>query len=178
MGPQALARHAAVSLAVFALLPDAASAQPCMGDQDCDDGNVCTRDVCSAGTCTFPPEPDTDADGICDPADNCPFRFNPGQEDFGDVGFFDPNGRPDGIGDVCQCGDLTGNAFVDFFDIVAMRFLQVEAITLYQDDLERCSVIGGPDDCNMADAVVIARAVVMPPLPPGVSQVCRAAVGP
>ena len=150
-----------------------------MGDQDCDDGNVCTIDVCSAGTCAFPPEPDTDGDGICDPADNCPFRFNPGQEDQGNVGpFVPPPGVQDGIGDVCQCGDLTGNHFVDFFDIVAMRFLQIEASAYSQDNLDRCSVIGGPDDCNMADAVVIARAVAMPPLPPGVSQVCRAAVGP
>ena len=42
--------------------------------------------------------PDADGDGIEDPLDNCPFDFNPGQED----SFEEP-----GVGDACDCPCFT-----------------------------------------------------------------------
>jgi len=33
--------------------------QPCTLDSQCDDGNPCTQNVCAAGSCTNPPEPNT-----------------------------------------------------------------------------------------------------------------------
>ena len=120
---------------------------------------------------------DSDGDGVCDSLDNCVFRANPGQDDGGNVG---PSGAPmpDGIGDVCQCGDLTGNTFVDFFDVVGIRFYSIETSTPSAADLERCSAIGPPDSCDPEDQVVIARVSELTPLGPGVTQGCRAAVGP
>jgi hypothetical protein len=56
---------------------------------------------------------DTDADGVDDAEDNCPYWSNPGQSD---VGGFDSD-TPDGIGDACQCGDVSGDGIVDLRDV-------------------------------------------------------------
>jgi hypothetical protein len=53
----------------------------CQSDADCnDDGNPCTADVCdiAGGVCLHSPLPDSDGDGVCDPADNCPGLPNSG----------------------------------------------------------------------------------------------------
>lgn len=55
-------------------------------------------------------EVDTDGDGIPDPADNCPYVFNPDQAD--SVG--------DGVGDACRSrlvGDLNNDGVVDLDDL-------------------------------------------------------------
>jgi hypothetical protein len=47
----------------------------CQNDAQCDDdGNPCTKDVCqiASGQCQHLPQPDSDGDGLCDDADNCP----------------------------------------------------------------------------------------------------------
>lgn len=51
------------------------------------------------------PIQDTDHDGVTDQFDNCPFVSNANQLDTGGLGF---TTTPDGIGNVCQCGDITG----------------------------------------------------------------------
>ncbi|MEW6049744.1 MAG: hypothetical protein AB1644_01595 [Candidatus Zixiibacteriota bacterium] len=78
-----------------------------------------------------PVVPDTDGDGIPDDQDNCPFDYNPGQEDgdldgVGDVCDncpYDYNPLQedtdgDGIGDSCCCINVTGNCDGDPADLV------------------------------------------------------------
>ena len=55
----------------------------------------------------FSPFHDCDADGVADAVDNCPQRANPGQEDTGGIA----NAVADGIGNACQCGDVTANGW-------------------------------------------------------------------
>ncbi len=55
---------------------------------------------------------DTDGDGIFDEFDNCPYTPNASQTDSGGVA----TAGPDGIGDLCQCGDVTGEGQVNSFD--------------------------------------------------------------
>jgi hypothetical protein len=111
---------------------------------------------------------DTDGDGRSDPTDNCPFRANALQTDA------DGNGA----GDACQCGDVAGPSGPDglsnALDGRAIREHLVGRTPLPQALLDKCSVIGDADGCNLKDWVVLARA----PAPPGPEQICRAAVGP
>jgi hypothetical protein len=82
---------------------------------------------------------DTDGDGLCDDGpgdfctggantgckDNCKFISNPNQEDRGGL----PNpGGPDGKGDACQCGDVTGDGNVNGTDAT---FITRKALDLF-----------------------------------------------
>jgi hypothetical protein len=100
---------------------------------------------------------DLDGDSYASSEDNCPFTSNL-QEDIG--GFL--NSGPDGIGDLCQCGDATGNGSVSGGDDLSIwddldrmrRYL----VGLEPTDLsELCSVYGAPD-CSTTDLVVLYRA--------------------
>ncbi len=75
----------------------------CVTDADCDDGNDCTQDLCSAGTCSNPDEPGGTPCGdpsasACDNPDACDGlgACNPNQE---------LNGSPCDDGDVCTEDD-------------------------------------------------------------------------
>jgi hypothetical protein len=114
---------------------------------------------------------DTDADGIANAADNCPLRANAAQTD--------ANGN--GAGDACECGDVSGpttqpDGIVNASDRTALRQHLAASLTLAQPALDKGSVVGGADDCDIRDWTLSARAAGA--LPPGVAQVCRAAVGP
>jgi hypothetical protein len=111
---------------------------------------------------------DSDGDGSPDPTDNCRFRANASQSDA------DGNGA----GDACQCGDVAGASGPDGIsnplDGRAIREHLVGKTPLSQALLDKCSVIGDADGCNLKDWVVLAR---VPGLP-APEQICRAAVGP
>jgi hypothetical protein len=62
-------------------------------------------------------------------------------------------------------------------DLTSLRgFLAGGALSAEAQD--RCTVIGTAGPCQMLDAVVLARSVLGPDLPPGILDVCTAAVCP
>jgi hypothetical protein len=101
--------------------------------------------------------PDTDGDGRNDDDDNCPFVANPGQEDTGGLA----TSTPDGIGNACQCGDVTGNGIVNGQDA---NVIQRHGIDKSQSNPlflvpGNCDVSGN-DQCNGQDANAVKRAAL------------------
>ena len=113
---------------------------------------------------------DADSDGIPDGSDNCVFVANPGQEDLGGL----LGSGSDGIGDVCQCGDLNGDGRVDLLD-AAIYQRDLAGLSPEASNPELCSVAGGRLDCEVNDEWALREGLVG--ITPGVSQVCQAAVG-
>lgn len=73
-------------------------ATPVADGTPCSDGVACSGpDTCQSGACVSGPGADTDADGLCDGADNCPTTWNPSQLDL----------NLDGAGDACVTACLT-----------------------------------------------------------------------
>jgi hypothetical protein len=110
---------------------------------------------------------DTDGDALRDADDNCPFLQNPLQEDQGGLEV----GVGDGIGDPCQCGDLTDDGSIDAADLAAIR----EALggSTQPPAPEKCSVSGNIS-CDVLDMVVLQREFAG--LGPGVQQACSPAI--
>jgi hypothetical protein len=111
-----------------------------------------------------PASGDADGDLVPDAADNCAFTANPAQTDTGGVG---SGSVADGIGDACQCGDVSGDGRVTIADATAIvrSLLQPPTATLTSPEL--CDVGGAPtptnDVCTISDAVLIRRALLQPP---------------
>jgi hypothetical protein len=84
----------------------------------------------------------------CD--DNCPYRQNPGQEDLGGVGFAS---APDGIGNACQCGDVSGDGVITSADMARMQY-SLGAFPVPLPHPELCDV-GGTYACTSADLAVL-----------------------
>jgi len=107
---------------------------------------------------------DDDGDGVPDASDNCRYAENPGQEDRGGVGSGSP---PDGIGDACQCGDVSGDGRVTLSDalLVSRSLLVPPAASLARPAL--CDVAGvvspTASRCTISDAVTLRRALLSPP---------------
>lgn len=119
---------------------------------------------------------DFDRDGRADSVDNCAGVVNPGQEDRGGLGSFAANG----IGDLCECGDVNGNGAAHLNDgtLIRRRFAGLGP-GLARPEL--CNVAGDPDardadgdglrdDCTLADLVVLRRALLGKP--PGRGTAC------
>lgn len=102
---------------------------------------------------------DSDGDGVPDGIDNCPTAANPLQEDQGGVGSGSPG---DGIGDACQCGDVSGDGRVTVADAVLMTRSLLQPPTATMAHPDRCDV-GGSSGCSVADAVIVRRALLQPP---------------
>ena len=114
---------------------------------------------------------DGDGDGVPEPGDNCPNFANANQSDIGGIG---AASGPDGIGDACQCGDVSGNGRVTTADatLITRSLLVPPTAALTRPDL--CNV-GGSAACTTADAVIVTRALLVPPTAT-VQQVCAPAV--
>ena len=105
------------------------------------------------------PCPDTDKDGVCEIEDNCPFAPNPGQEDTGGVGAT----PPDGIGDACQCGDVTDDGRVTLVDFAQIRQFVASGGTVLPSSSfvpDKCDV-NGDQACSLADFTHTRTAVAL-----------------
>jgi hypothetical protein len=99
------------------------------------------------------PTGDFDLDGIEDALDNCPVTPNASQSDAGGV----DAATPDGIGDPCQCGDVTNNGRIEAADAVDLRrYLAGSLPTVAEPD--KCDV-GSSPACDLADATRLRRAL-------------------
>lgn len=94
---------------------------------------------------------DTDRDGVANEFDNCPFVANANQADNGGIG---SGNTPDGIGNACQCGDVTGEGQVNDTDAA---FIKRQALGLSAPLFlvpDNCDV-SGDGACNGIDGTLI-----------------------
>ncbi len=157
----------------------------CTGPEDCDDGDLCTDDVCTVdGFCTFPINYDTETE-CCDPLTGGITLIDDGNPCT--VGSCNPDGSvtltpvPDGpepacasgdpcfdgvcSGGVCDViprlyGDVDGNGVRNLFDI----FCVLDGIggdfstcSFEDDDVEPC---GGNGTINLLDVFAVLNAIV------------------
>jgi len=152
------------------------------GTEHCDDGNGLLGDGCNdaceieAGfACSGEPSAcsaiDTDGDTVPDQTDNCVLAANADQQDTGGLGV---NGPPDGIGDACQCGDVSGDGRITLSDAVIVQRSLLQPPTATPAKPALCDV-GGNAGCTLSDAVILRRALLQPPTAT-ISQACVAAV--
>lgn len=97
---------------------------------------------------------DTDRDGVANQFDNCPWTANANQLDNGGLG---TTTTPDGIGNACQCGDVTGEGQVNDTDaaFIKRQALGLAAVLFLVPD--NCDVTGD-GACNGTDATLIRHA--------------------
>lgn len=117
--------------------------------------------------------PDSDADGVADDVDNCPYVSNSGQEDEGGV----RSEMPDGIGNACQCGDVDGDGIVTQGDGELIQRCVVELPPCADGGPELLPSPGNCDVnddgvCNATDGVFVQRWALGLPNPPGIGQFC------
>jgi subtilisin family serine protease len=121
-------------------------------------GYSCDAPVISNGMAIeLSPCPDNDRDGVCEIQDNCPFALNPGQDDTGGVG----NSPSDGIGDACQCGDVTDDGRITLADFVQIRRYVASGGTILPSPSfvpDKCDV-NSDQSCSMADFVRVRQTV-------------------
>jgi hypothetical protein len=99
---------------------------------------------------------DWDGDGVANAGDNCPYATNPGQQDAGGINTVTPNG----VGDACECGDVSGNGKVNGQDANAIKRhgLAAEPNPLF---VMACNCdVSGSGDCNGQDANAVSRAAL------------------
>lgn len=96
-------------------------------------------------------ETDTDMDGVPDSLDNCDFIPNALQADSGGVGFGSP---ADGIGDVCQCGDVTGDGVVTAGDGFFIKRFGLGLDPILFNSPGNCDVTG-EGICNGSDGGIV-----------------------
>ena len=129
-------------------------------------------DACD--TCVADPLGDADKDNVCGTFDDCPFEPNYSQTDSGGVG----TSTPDGIGDACQCGDVSGDGIVDAADVAAFRSFLAQAGTAAPPYpfSRKCKLSAGTAPCSILDVVILEHALAPGgPLGPGIAQSCAAA---
>jgi len=120
-----------------------------------------------AGTLTAP-SGDADGDGVQDALDDCPIAANAAQTDTGGLGA----AGPDGVGDACQCGDVSNDGRVTPTDVAALRAFLAGGPALAAP--QKCDVGRGATTgaCDVLDAVLLRRALAL--AAPGIEPVCAA----
>jgi hypothetical protein len=109
---------------------------------------------------------DLDGDGRIGSADNCPAVANASQTDS------DGNG----IGNLCECGDVSGNGRISSVDVDVYRAYLSRPTTspLSAEARSKCRVDGDSAACDVLQVSVLRRALAAPPLAPGIVQLCTA----
>jgi hypothetical protein len=128
-------------------------------------------DVVSSGSA---PD-DIDQDGIRDESDRCQYFYDPDQNDVGGLRVT----SPDGIGDVCQCADTSGDGAIPLgaADLDLIRDYVLD-FSLAPGIEGRCSVSRGIE-CDLLDAVVLHRSLnTGTGRPDLIAPVCRNALPP
>ncbi len=115
------------------------------------DGQVLDRFTLVKGTQT-----DSDADAIDDTADNCPWLANPTQLDQWDV---DSPGS-DGVGDLCECGDLNQDGPVDLDDLTLLREHLTGERALTPAQIAACDLRPPGGSCGLRELVLLRRSVL------------------
>jgi len=134
------------------------------------------------------PSVDSDCDGIPDDGaagnlpcatgqslncdDNCPYWPNPGQEDSGGINV----AAPDGIGNACQCGDVSGDGRVNGGDAIVLYRALMGTPPVPMARPELCDV-GSTVGCNAGDFIILKRALGNPPTAT-IRQNCDPALAP
>ena len=116
------------------------------------------------------PSGDADGDGVPNGSDICPLEPDVGQLDGGRVGA----GGGDGIGDACQCGDVTDDGAALDADADAFQ-AWLAGLNPPGFAPRKCQVQDQVRGCSILDVVALRRALQAPPLLPGVLQACSAA---
>ena len=98
---------------------------------------------------------DWDADGVANAGDNCPYAANPDQSDHGGIN----SSAPDGVGDACECGDVSGNGRINGQDANAIKRHSLGAGTPVFVAACNCDVSGN-GSCNGQDAIAVQRAAL------------------
>src|SRR5262249_20509782 len=94
---------------------------------------------------------DLDADGLVS-GDKCPNAYDPSNADTGGIG---ASSAADGIGNACQCGDLTGDGVVTMDDALAVFWWNPPP------RMDLCDVTGD-GKCDENDYSAISAAVSSP----------------
>jgi hypothetical protein len=134
------------------------------GDGICDDGNG--SGVVGDAPCSCQPGSPASCAASCD--DNCPWTANSDQLDVGRVGAQD---LPDGIGDACQCLDVSDDGRANVLDSTWYR----RAVTSHPPPLtapQKC-LGAGAATCDAGDVAPLRNALAL--VPPAAANVCAAA---
>ena len=101
-----------------------------------------------------------------DALDDCPVEANAAQTDSGGL----DSTSPDGVGDVCQCGDVSNDGRVTGADVAALRAFLAGAGALAAP--QKCDVGKGATSgaCDLLDATLLRRALAL--AAPGIEPVC------
>jgi hypothetical protein len=114
------------------------------------DGQVLDRFTLAKGAQT-----DSDGDGMDDARDNCPWLPNPTQGDQWDV---DESGA-DGVGDSCQCGDLTEDGRLSPADLLLLRQSLTGNGALTPGETAACDLTPPEGNCGLRDLTILRRSV-------------------
>jgi hypothetical protein len=103
---------------------------------------------------------DRECDGAINSCDVCPFASDPDQRDTGGIA----TATPDGIGNACQCGDVTGNGVVNGQDAQAIKRYAIGLPSPTFVVPGNCDV-NGNGVCNGQDANAVQRIALGLPSP-------------